>query len=41
MFNPKGYEIGDGYIGYLPDGGRMFFPTHDEYTDYVRELMAE
>lgn len=41
MFRPAGYDTGTGFVGFLPDGGRMFFPTHDEYTDYVRELISE
>jgi len=41
MFRPAGYYTGNSYVGFLPDGGRMHFPTHDEYTDYVRELLSE
>ena len=40
MFMPKGYYTSQGYVGFLPDGGRMFFPTHDEYLDYLRERAA-
>lgn len=35
MFRPKGYYTDGGYIGFLPDGRKMFFPTYDEYMDYV------
>ena len=35
MFRPKGYYTDCGYIGFLPDGRKMFFPTYDEYMDYV------
>ena len=38
MFNPKGYYTSQGYTGFLPDGGRMAFPTQDEYLDFLREL---
>lgn len=41
MFDLKGYYTGNAYVGFLPDGGRMRFPTYDEYTDYVRELLSE
>ena len=40
MFMPKGYYTSQGYVGFLPDGGRMFFPTPDEYLDYLRERAA-
>ena len=39
MFTAKGYITSDGYVGFLPDGSRMAFPTQDEYEEYVRELM--
>ena len=38
MFTPKGFYTGNGYVGFLPDGSRMAFPTSDEYIDYIREL---
>ena len=38
MFNPKGFYTASGYVGFLPDGSRMIFPTFGEYRDYVREL---
>lgn len=41
MFRMRGYYTSEGYVGFLPDGGKMHFPTSDEYTDYVRELLAE
>ena len=37
MFRPKGYYTSNGYVGFLPDGSRMSFPTQDEYEEYVRE----
>jgi len=37
MFTPKGYYTADGYVGYLPDGSKLYFPTSDEYIEYVRE----
>ena len=41
MFNPSGFYTGNGFVGFMPDGSRMFFPTLDEYADYIRELIAE
>lgn len=38
MFKPRGYTTGQGFMGFMPDGSRMFFPTADEYYDYVDEL---
>ena len=40
MFIPKGYFTSDGYIGFLPDGGRLYFPTYDEYIEYIEEAAA-
>ena len=38
MFIPKGFYTSQGYVGFLPDGSRMIFPTSEEYAEYVREL---
>ena len=38
LFRPAGYTTNQGYIGFLPDGSKMFFPTSDEYYEYVDEL---
>ena len=35
---PYGYIVGQGNIGFLPDGRRMLFPTQDEYIEYLSEL---
>lgn len=40
MFNPKGYFTSDGYVGFLPDGSRLYFPTCDEYLEYIEEVAA-
>ena len=37
MFTPKGYYTADGYVGFLPDGSKLCFPTSDEYVEYLRE----
>ena len=37
MFMPRGDYTSQGYVGFLPDGERMFFPTSDEYLEYLRE----
>ena len=37
MFKLKGYYTGNVYVGFLPDGGHMVFPTFDEYADYIRD----
>ena len=39
MFKPYGYTTGQGFIGLLPDGRKMFFPTAGEYYEYIDELM--
>ena len=41
MFTPKGYYTSQGYMGYLPDGRKAFFPTMEEYMEYVEELTGE
>ena len=40
MFTPKGFFTSDGYVGFLPDGGRLCFPTYDEYIEYIEEAAA-
>ena len=40
MFNPKGFFTSDGYVGFLPDGSRLSFPTYDEYMEYIEEVAA-
>ena len=37
MFRPKGYFTSDGYVGFLPDGRKLYFPTYDEYMEYISE----
>jgi|GEM_PF-3237991 len=41
MFRPRGYDTQSGYTGFLPDGTRMYFPTSDEYLDYLHELYED
>ena len=41
MFRPKGYSTSNGYIGFLPNGRRMVFPTQGEYLDFLAELSEE
>lgn len=41
MFKPRGYYTGNVYIGFLPDGSLMRFPTQGEYEEYIRDLMNE
>ena len=38
MFRPTGYTTNQGFIGVLPDGSKMFFPTSNEYFEYVDDL---
>ena len=38
MFRPGGYTTNQGFIGFMPDGSKMAFPTADEYYEYVEEL---
>ena len=40
MFAPKGYYTSQGFVGILPDGTRMFFPTAEEYYEYLEEQAA-
>ena len=40
MFTPKGFFTPDGYVGFLPDGTKLRFPTYDEYVEYVEEVAA-
>ena len=37
MFKPKGFYTSNGYMGFLPNGSRMVFPTYDEYMDFIRD----
>lgn len=39
MFRPCGYMTGQGFVGLLPDGKKMFFPTAGEYYEYFADLM--
>lgn len=34
MFTPRGYYTNNSYIGFMPDGSRMRFPTSQEYLEY-------
>lgn len=36
---PYGYLIGQGFIGFLPDGHKMLFTTQEEYYEYCSELV--
>ena len=38
MFRPTGYTTNQGFIGFLPDGSMMYFPTSNEYYEYVDEM---
>ena len=40
MFTPRGFYTSNGFVGFLPDGSRIIFPTYDEYLDYIREGLA-
>ena len=39
MFRPCGYTTGQGFVGLLPDGRKMNFPTAGEYYEYIEEIM--
>ena len=39
-FCPKGFFTNDGYVGFLPDGRKLSFPTYDEYMEYITEDSA-
>ena len=34
-FRPKGFFTSDGYVGFLPDGRRLSFPTCEEYLEFI------
>jgi len=38
-FIPKGYYIGQGFFGFLPDGRKMLFVSQEEYLEYFSELV--
>ena len=40
VFQPKGFFTNDGYVGFLPDGRRLSFPTYAEYLEYVADMDA-
>lgn len=39
MFRPCGYTTKQGFVGLLPDGRRMLFPTSSEYLEYIEEVI--
>ena len=39
-FQPKGFFTSDGYVGFLPDGRRLSFPTLDEYLEFISDEAA-
>ena len=39
-FRPRGFFTNDGYVGFLPDGHRVYFPTYDEYLEFVADNEA-
>ena len=39
-FHPKGYFTNGGYVGFLPDGRRLSFPTYDEYLEFLTDEEA-
>ena len=41
MIALKGYFTSDSYIGILPDGSKMRFPTPGEYAEYMEEIYAQ
>ena len=39
-FQPGGFLTNDGYVGFLPDGRRLSFPTFDEYLEFISDEAA-
>ena len=37
MFKPKGYYTGNSYVGFLPGGSRMSFPTQSESAEDIQD----
>lgn len=33
----KGYDVPDGYMGYIPNNGYMLFCSDADYKEYYRE----
>lgn len=40
MFTPRGFCTSNGFLGFLPNGSRMMFPTYTEYVDFLEENIA-
>ena len=38
MFRPTGYFIPSGYVGFLPNGRKMFFASESDYDEYISEI---
>ena len=36
-FRPQGFFTNDGYVGFLPDGRRLSFPTYEEYLEFIAD----
>ena len=41
MFTPRGYYTNNSYIGFMPDGSKMRFPTSMEYLEYLNDLIGQ
>ena len=37
MIVEKGRAVPSGYMGVMPDGRKILFPTHDEYLAALRD----
>ena len=38
---PYGYYLNGDYIGYMPDGSKMKFPSESEYEEYFNDILEE
>lgn len=38
---PRGYPIGYSYVGFMPDGTKRYFATHEEYLEAWFDALGE
>lgn len=38
---PYGYYVNGDYIGVLPDGTKMKFPSEAEYEEYLNDILED
>lgn len=38
---PRGYPVGYSYVGFMPDGTKRYFATHEEYLEAWFDALGE